>query len=729
MFPLEHCIEEQLREIKGSLPTLIFPEACDPRILSAASGLIQHAKIVLVCHREDVEGAVERGAIDLKVSARRFLQSIECVWPPDEPELLDEFARELVEKSAGRSWEVSYQEALELVRGEVYFSILAVRRGYADAVLGGVVNSSRDFFRPCLRILERDGVVYEMGLFALPDSHAPGLFEENLVMFADVALNPEPDAEALSEIAVGACATMRNIIPRSILPQVNGALLSYSTRGSGAGSSVDRIRKAEILIDEKLAALRAESPAYEEIHIATELQIGCAISKEAARTKLGTRADANPAVGAANVLIAPNLDTGNLLYHIYDTRFPDARPVLVIGGLRNQALDFSRGSRVEDIEIGAKALMLRMCRSGRYAGTPNDRFFPRFEILTINPTRDYTEVGIWHGRDIGHRERIVHSADEIASEPMEQLPARLEAVRDFLERHGADGAKMEAVVGRGGLLAPLGSGTYRVSPRMLEELGSGEYGDHVVNLGAILAREVAGDGHGKVWVVDPAVVDELDDRSRLSGLKGVERDATWHALSQKAVAKQFALQHGEEYEDLNLIVAHVGGGVSIGAHRAGRCVQVNNALFEGPISLERAGAIGSSDVIDLCYSGLGREEVVRRLTREAGMRSYLGTTDFDEMVDRARGGDPDASLVIDAFAEQVASHIAALVPKFDGGPIDQVILTGELTTSRWLVDRIEGLLARVGFEFTVYPGDLELDALRDGALRVLRGVEDARDYL
>jgi len=728
VFQLEKCIDDQLLEVVGSTPTLIFPEAEDPRIVSAASGLIMHAKVVLVRRRADVERAIDAGEVDLKVSRRRFMQSVACVWPEDEPALVEEMARSLVEKSAGRSWEMSLDEARAQAVNPVFFAILAVRLGCADAVLGGVVHSSRDFFRPCLRLLEKDGVVYEMGLFALPDSHPEGLFRENLVMFADVALNPEPDPESLAEIAVGACTTLRNIVPVSLLPEVNGALLSYSTRGSGAGPSVDRVRRAEPIINRRLAQLAEENPLYRTIHVATELQIGCAISKEAARTKLRGAADENPAMGAANVLIAPNLDTGNLLYHIYDTRFPDARPVLIIGGLRNQALDFSRGSRVEDVEIGAKALILRMYRSGRFSGTPDDRFFPRYRILTINPTRAYTEVGLWLGRDLWARERLAHPASVLAKEPMDQLEERLAAVEEFLARHDVSAASMAAVVARGGLLAPVESGTYSVTGAMIEELEAGKYGTHVVNLAAILARRVAGEDHQGVWAVDPAVVDELDDASRLTGLKGVPRDAIWHALSQKFVAKHYAVQRGREYEDLNLLVAHIGAGVSVGAHRRGRCVQVNNALCEGPMGLERAGGMPSLAVVDLCFSGRSRDEVVRLLTREAGLRSHLGTADIVEMRRRALEGDGYARLVLTAFAEQVAGQIASLAPKLKGEPIDQIILTGELTTCRWLLDELRAMLFALGVGITVYPGDLELDALRDGALRLLRGIEGVSDY-
>ena len=179
-----------------------------------------------------------------------------------------------------------FPKASRRIREPVYFSIMAVREGYADAVLGGVAHASRDFFVPCLRILEKEGTVYEMCLFALPADHPAGIFEQNVVMFADVALNPVPSAEALADIAVGACRTFRDLVPASALPEINGALLSYSTRGSGQGPSVERIREAEPLIQRKLADLQAKHPEYASVNIVSEMQISVALSESAAHSKL-----------------------------------------------------------------------------------------------------------------------------------------------------------------------------------------------------------------------------------------------------------------------------------------------------------------------------------------------------------------------------------------------------------------------------------------------------------
>ncbi len=728
MFDIEKCIDDQLRDFTDRpLPTLILPEVDDPRVIEAASGLIQYAKIVLPASREDVERLIDGRGVSLRVSRRRFLQSVSFAPPAAHPALCDELAAELVRRSAGRSWEFDPQAARRLALEPIHFSIASVRLGYADAVLGGLTHSSHDFFQPCLRILERDGTVYEMSLFALPDSHETGFFERNLVMFADVALNPVPDPERLADIAVGACLTMRNLVPEDVLPEVNGAILSYSTRGSGQGPSVDRIRQAEPLIAERLARLATGNPACRTINIATELQVSCAISRKAALTKLGPAADDNPAIGKSNVLIAPTLDTGNLLHHIYATRFPEARSVLVIGGMKNQALDFSRGSEAADVILGAKALLLRLHRSGRYTVTPRDLFHPRFPVLAINPTGTETEVGLWRGRALVARERLTHEG--LSADPAGQREVRRTAVEGFLSHHGFGPADLAAIVGRGGLVLPVESGVIRVDDRMVEHLLEGRSGRHVANLGAVLARDIGGPDHPNVFIIDPAVVDELDETARITGWAGSQQEATWHALVQKSVGKRFAIEHGKEYQDLNLIVAHLGLGTSVGAHRKGRCVKVRNSLFDGPMALERAGTLPGMDLIDLCFSGRSKEDVIAELTQRGGISSYLGTKDIKEVERRIERGDGHAEAVFEALAEQTAAEITSMIPLFLGEPVERVILTGVLAESARLMARIARLLSAVPLGITVFPGDLELVSLRDGALNALRGIEPIRDYV
>jgi len=729
MFDLEGILRKQLRDAMTSKQTLILPEGHDPRLVSAASKLVKFANILLVADKAKVEAMVGRGEAELECSDRRFFTMVRFVDPATD-DLAPDLARRLHEVSQGKKWAVSAEGAAQMILDPVYFSIMAVREGYADAVLGGLAHASRDFFTPCLRLLEKDGTVYEMGMFALPDDHPTGIYEQNLVMFADVALTPVPRSEDLAQIAVGACRTLRDLVPVEALAEVNGALLSYSTRGSGQGPSVERVRAAEPLIKERLANLRKANPIYETINIVTEMQISVALSEAAARTKLKDAYDDLPGAGHANVLIVPTLDVGNLLYHIYATRYPQAASTLIIGGLRNQALDFSRSSTADDVARGAKALLLRRCRSDRYARTPKDHYFERYRILTINPGSTSTKVALFDGEELLARKDIAHSRQELDTETLtDQLPLRRKVVEEFLAENLIGLDDLHAVVGRGGLCKPIESGTYTICEAMADDLRQGVSGDHASNLAGLIARDLARSAGLPAFTVDPPVVDELDDTARISGHPDFTQEAAWHALSQKAAAKHFADLRNREYEDLNLIVAHLGGGVSVGSHRQGRCVKVKNALFDGPMTPNRAGTLPGSDLIEVCYSGLPRDELTKKVVKRGGLVAYLGTDDLREVERRMEAGDPEAALVFDAMVEQIAAEIASHVPKFKGATIDRIILTGGMCHSGLLRQRLHRDLYPLGIKLAIFPGEREMEALRDGALRVLRGMEEARPYV
>lgn len=733
VYDLHRCLDVQLRNQPKPRPTLIMPEADDIRTIEAAERLTKFANIVLLTTEAELEAMVARFNLEAKIrgTAARLLRKVRCVDVEREEALREEFAATLVQLGQGKRWEVGPEEAREMVRDPVYFAALATRLGYADMVVGGLTHASRDFFTPCLRLLERQKIVYEMGLFALPDDHSPDIYENNLVMFADVALNPVPTAEGLARIAVGACKTMRDTIPVEDLPYVNGALLSYSTRGSGEGVSVQRVRQASEMIPGMLEDLCRVDPVYQTIRISAELQISVALSLTAARTKLGAALEDLPAAGRANVLIAPNLDVGNLLFHIYATRYPKSHQLLIIGGIHNRALDFSRSSSADELVLGAKGLILRYLKSENYRLTPRDHFFPRHRILAINPGSTSTKVALFEGESRVFEVTERHDVDELQSlkTVAGQLPLRLGVVRRVLRDHAVGPGSLHAVVGRGGLMRPLESGTYSVGSEMLDDLSEGTYGEHPANLGAPIARAVAEEYGGRAYVVDPPVVDELDDVARITGLPGITRRAAWHALNQKAVAKRFADERGYEYEQLNLIVAHLGGGISVGAHREGRCVFVRDALYDGPMTPNRAGTLPQRDLIDLCYSGLDKSEVTAMLLTQSGLTAHQGTTDLAEVVRKSRAGNERAMLVLEALAQQVAMEIAGLVPKFLGDEVDRIIITGGMAKAEPLVTRLSRLLARVGVQITVMPGEDELEALRDGARRVLLGHERAMDYV
>ena len=732
MYNLHRCLDRQLFAVDKPKPTLIMPEADDPRTVEAAERLTKFANVVLITSREKLEALIEESGVADKFwgTRERLLRMVKCVEVEKEEELLEEFAEAYVKLGKGKKWESGIDAAREKVRHRVHFSVLATRLGYADMVVGGATHRTRDFFIPCLRLLERQEVVYEMALFALPDDHTDEIYEKNLVLFADVALNPEPTPEALARIAIGSCKTMRDIIPVSDIQYINGALISYSTRGSGEGPSVERIRQAAELIPGMLENLRKEDPIYETVRIEAELQISVAVSMSAALTKLGDQLDDSSAAGKANVLIAPTLDVGNLLYHIYAARFSSSQHLLLIGGLHNRALDFSRSSSADDIILGAKGLILRNLKSRNFRPTPKDYFFPRYRVLAINPGSTSTKVALFQGTDPVFKRELRHDAEELRSlgRIPDQLETRLRVVEQMLSDESVDAGSLHAVVARGGLVHPVQSGTYQVGDAMLEDLQAEVGGSHASNLGAAMAVAIANKHNVPAYVVDPPVVDELDDTARITGLPGIEPRPAWHALNQKACAKRFADERGREYNQLNLIVAHLGGGVSVGAHRKGKCIQVRDALLDGPMTPQRSGSLPQHGLIDLCFSGTDRQALIDRLVNRGGLLAHLDTDDLVRVEKMIAEGDQNAQRVFEAMVQQIAAEIGSLVPRFSGEALDRIIISGGMSRSELLVSRLLRLLTPLGVPITVYPGENELEALRDGAVRVLSGHEEPLEY-
>jgi len=263
---------------------------------------------------------------------------------------------------------------------------------------------------------------------------------------------------------------------------------------------------------------------------------------------------------------------------------------------------------------------------------------------------------------------------------------------------------------------------------MLEDLKVGVMGEHAANLGGVLAHEIGMEIGKPSYIVDPVVVDELDDVARISGMPEIERKSIFHALNQKAVARRYAKERVINYEDLNLIVVHLGGGISVGAHRKGRVVDVNNALDgEGPFSPERSGGLPVGDLIKMCFSGkYNKEQIIKKVKGKGGFVSYLGTNDFREVVKKVEEKDEYAKLIYDAFIYQIAKEIGKCAAALRGN-VDAIILTGGIAYNKELT---EDLSERVSFiaKTVVYPGEDELLALAQGGFRVLSGEEEAKIY-
>lgn len=352
-------------------------------------------------------------------------------------------------------------------------------------------------------------------------------------------------------------------------------------------------------------------------------------------------------------------------------------------------------------------------------------------LLAINPGSTSTKIAVFADEKLILEETLRHSAEELApfARVADQYEFRRQVIADFLKRQNFDPGLLCAVVGRGGLLKPIPGGTYAVSDGMVADLREAGRGEHASNLGGLLAREL-GDGWGvPSYIVDPVVVDEMEPCSRLSGHPLIERRSIFHALNQKAVAKRYAKEQGRSYDELNLVVVHLGGGISVGAHRRGRVIDVNNALDgEGPFSPERSGALPAGDLAKLCYSGrYTHAEVKRMLTGLGGMVAYLGTNDGREVRRRIETGDTQAALIYDAMAYQVAKEVGSMAVALRG-ELDAVILTGGLAYDRdYFIPRISERISFLG-KVVVMPGEDEMTALAEGALRVLRGEEQPRVY-
>jgi butyrate kinase len=351
-------------------------------------------------------------------------------------------------------------------------------------------------------------------------------------------------------------------------------------------------------------------------------------------------------------------------------------------------------------------------------------------LLIINPGSTSTKIAVYEDDREVLSENISHSTEELApyAKIVDQKSFRKDIILKALKKRDIEPARLSAVIGRGGLLVPIPSGVYRVNDRMLEDLYRGVQGEHASNLGGLIADEIARPLGLPAFIVDPVVVDELEDWARLSGVPEIKRRSIFHALNHKYTARLAAKQIGKNYEDLNLIVCHLGGGITVGAHLRGRVVDVNNGLNgEGPITPERAGTVPAGDLVDLAFSGRFKsDEMKKMLTGRGGMVAHLKTNDMRETLKRMGEGDEAAALVFQAMAVTVAKQVGACAAVLKGR-VDGIVLTGGLALSREFIDRIKEYIEFLGPVF-VFPGENEMVALAQAGLRVLRGEDSARTY-
>lgn len=352
-------------------------------------------------------------------------------------------------------------------------------------------------------------------------------------------------------------------------------------------------------------------------------------------------------------------------------------------------------------------------------------------ILVINPGSTSTKIAVYEEGKPILSETLRHSAEELApfKRITDQYDFRKKVIEEALEKAGIPVHTLNAVVGRGGLFKPIPSGTYLVNDEMKQTVLAARFGEHASNLGCLIADDVARDAGCKAYIVDPVVVDEMNPLARYSGLPEISRRSILHALNQKAVARRAANDLGRPYEQLNLIMVHLGGGISVGIHEKGKIVDVNNALNgDGPFAPERAGGLPTGDLVKLCFSGkYTQEEVMKLLAGKGGCVSHLGTNDGREMERKVEEGDEKFRLIVEAMAYQVSKTIGEMATVVRG-KVDAIVLTGSFAYFKKFVDWITERVSWIA-PVKVYPGEDEMTALAEAGLRVLRGEEQARQYV
>ncbi len=350
-------------------------------------------------------------------------------------------------------------------------------------------------------------------------------------------------------------------------------------------------------------------------------------------------------------------------------------------------------------------------------------------ILVINPGSTSTKIALYKGVECLDVENLSHPSELIKSfeEIHEQKDMRRTVILSWLEAKGVSKESLQAVVGRGGLLKPMPGGTYLVTEEMLKDLKVGVQGQHASNLGGIIAYEIAKEMNIPAYIVDPVAVDEMIPEAKLSGLPEIRRKSLVHALNIKATSRKICDKINKPFQDASLIVAHLGGGISISPVYKGRILDVNNANEGGPLSPERAGDVPCGSLVRLCFSGkYNQGQIKKMLTREGGLVGYLGTNDAREVVKRIQVGDEEAELVYKAMAYQISKEIAAMATVLKG-KVDRIILTGGLAYGELLMSWIEERVAFIA-PVEIVPGENEMEALAEGAIRVLEGKEKAKLY-
>ena len=353
-------------------------------------------------------------------------------------------------------------------------------------------------------------------------------------------------------------------------------------------------------------------------------------------------------------------------------------------------------------------------------------------ILTIKPEYIQTKIGLYQSGNLCYLKNIIHPFEILQSFQVntDQYLFRTDAVMEELKNSGVNISSIQVVMARGGLIKPIASGIYEVNEAMMHDLRNSPVGRHSVNIGGLIANEITKRIPGsKAYIADPAVVDELDDIARYTGLPSIKRRSIFHALNHKYIARTFASSQQKKYEDLNLIVAHLGDGISIGAHKKGKVVDVNQAFDgEGPFSLERAGTLPVGELVRMCYSGrFSEEQMMAKVRYEGGMYAYLGTSSYYELEKAEQNQNEMVLKIFEAMAYQVSKYIGSMNMVFIE-PVDAIIVTGMLANNKWFVNKILERVKKIA-PVHLFPGEDVLDALAMNGLRILNKEAEIKKYL
>lgn len=353
-----------------------------------------------------------------------------------------------------------------------------------------------------------------------------------------------------------------------------------------------------------------------------------------------------------------------------------------------------------------------------------------YKILSINPGALSTKIGLFENENPIFKETIYHNIEELKQfeDLYDELPYRTKKVLETLKKHNISLESIDAFSGRAGGLVSIKGGVYEVNDKLLEHAKIGLTMKHQSNLGVQIAYNLAKINNKKAYTVNPVTVDELQDISRITGIKGIYRTSIFHALNQKEVAHQYAKSINKKYNELNLIVVHLGSGITIGAHKLGKVIDVNNALNgDGPFTTNRTGYIDALTLTNMCFSGkYTKEDIYDIIIKKGGLISLLGTNDIVKIIEMINNGNKEAKLVIDAMIYQIAKQIGAYSVNYNG-KIDAIILTGAIANSEYFVSHLKQYVLFLG-EVVSMPGEKELDALSNGVLRAFREEEEILEY-